>query len=164
MKTLEWDKLMRPPSLVDLITKKRNHWKTAFLSLVAGVAGVAGVVGVAGWQQTNQTLFVPVKKDFIAIAQEVTPTRYIALVIGTKFGCVLIANSQAGWAYDGVWRKTGFEFITDPSPNYSRLPGHQSFGLWSWEIKKTDSSVRLSIRHNCDDIIITSIIGPFQIR
>lgn len=92
-----------------------------------------------------------------------TPFVYTALVTGQKINdCSLVPNSQVGWAYNGLWRETEFAFINDTSPNSSRPTGVQSFGLWAWRIRPTDSRVRLTIQHMCGDKLILSLIGPFR--
>lgn len=91
------------------------------------------------------------------------PFVYGALITGRKVSdCVLIPNTQVGWAYNGIWRETEFAFINDTSPNSNRPTGLQSFGLWRWRIRPTDSRVRLTIQHICNDEPVLSIIGPFK--
>ena len=152
---------MREPSLEDLIQKKPNHWRSAFYVLFGGCVAALSAFSVHHFYHGQ---YNPIENDFIATAHEITATHYTAHVTGTKNACDLIANSQAGWAFSGVWRKTPFNFPDDPLPNYSRPPGYQSFGLWRWAIKPTDSLVRLTVRHDCDGTTVTSMIGPFRIR
>jgi hypothetical protein len=153
---------MQKPSLHNLLPPKRNKWKIAFFGMLAIVGVVGG--GFLYVHHSHKDKHRPVNPDFIAVTHQSTGTHYIARVTGTKNACDLIPNSQAGWAFNGVWRKVAFSFPDDPAPNYSRPPGHQSFGLWKWAIHPMDKLVRLTVRHDCDGETVTSIIGPFLVR
>lgn len=88
-----------------------------------------------------------------------------ASITGYKLkSCNVVKGSSVGWAkFNGEWSEVPFAFIADDTPDSTRPAefSRQSFGRWSWTLPVTTDQVRLTMQHECDGEVRTTVIGPF---
>ena len=111
------------------------------------------------------TAFAPVTLFFKASDWHIKESGITADLTGYKIrNCEVVRGSAVGWQQTGAgWTETPFTFMHDSSPDSTR-PAElrkQSFGTWRWTTTSLDHPVRLTVQHECDGVVRTSIIGPF---
>lgn len=126
----------------------------------ASMAAFLLYVGVHLW-----TVFAPVTVFFKASDWHIEPSGITSTLTGYKIrNCQVVRGSAVGWQQTGAgWTETPFTFISDSSPDSTRPAElkRQSFGTWRWTTTSIDHPVRLTVQHECNGVVRTTIIGPF---
>jgi len=79
--------------------------------------------------------------------------------------CTVVERSFVGWQRtERGWDETPLIFIDDLTPDSTRPAEwqRQSFGRWSWGVSDKSNSVRVTMQHDCNGDLRTTVIGPFS--
>lgn len=110
----------------------------------------------------------PVVIGMRAVSMDHSGTTIDVRVTGWKIrSCDVVRGSAVGWFRENkIWHEAPFEFADDLSPDSTRPIGYlrQHFGVWRWSnIPAGARKVRLTLQHDCNGKIRTTIAGVFDI-